>query len=264
MKAILISLLLIVFTSCQHFLKNKKTQKTNAQQVETKNIANEFSYWVEAVNRKNIYSIKDFYLPESIKIISSDSKLSGPTEIAEYYALHSDDIKSISSIYLVKASKEKNINYELIKYETQNGRSYAELLIWRLKNGNKYREFEFVSEVSEETNNNEEPITKRRNLWVELCNTHNPKNLVNTLYSSNSIYFNHKPIINGQENLIKEYSYMKDENYKLTLNPLKMFFVNDKLVYEIGQCEGTYKGKYILVWKKESDGEWRVFIDSNI
>jgi ketosteroid isomerase-like protein len=43
-----------------------------------------------------------------------------------------------------------------------------------------------------------------------------------------------------------------------------MFFVNDNLVYEIGQCKGTYKGKYILVWKKESDGVWRVFIDSNI
>jgi len=264
MKTILISLALVVFTGCQPFLKNKKPQINNAQQVESNNISDEFSDWVDAVNKKSVNTIKDFYLPESIKIISSDSTLSGPAEIAEFYAFQSEDIKSISSLFMVKANKEKNIDYELIKYETLNGKSYAQLLIWKVKNGDKFREFEFISEISEETHNNEKSITKKRNLWVELCNSHNPENLVNTLYSSNSIYFNHKPIIKGQESLIKEYSYMKDENYKLNLHPLKMFFVNENLVYEIGQCEGTYKGKYILVWKKERDGEWRVFIDSNV
>lgn len=264
MKTILICSVLLLLTGCRQFLKDKQSQKTNIQQVKTNNISNEFSNWVTAINNKSVDSIKNFYRAESIKIISSDSQLSGPTEIAEYYALQPGEIKSISSLYSVKASKEKNIDYELIKYETQNGKSYAQLLIWRLENENKFREFEFVSEISEETYNNEKSISERRNLWVELCNNHNPKNLVNTLYSSNSIYFNHKPLIKGQENLIQEYSYMKNANYKLTLDPLKMLFVNDNLVYEIGQCEGTYKGKYILVWKKESDGVWRVFIDSNI
>jgi ketosteroid isomerase-like protein len=264
MKIILIYSVLLVFTGCQQFLRNKEYQKTNIQQVKSNNISNEFSNWVAAVNNKSIVSIKDFYRAESIKIISSDSKLIGSIEIAEYYALQSGEIKSISSLYNVKASKEKNIDYELIKYQTQNGKSYAQLLIWRLENGYKFREFEFESEISEETYNNEKSISERRNLWVKLCNTHNPKNLVNTLYSSNCIYFNHKPLIKGQKNLIDEYSYMKNSSYKLALDPLKMIFVNDNLVYEIGQCEGTYKGKYILVWKKEIDGVWRVFIDSNI
>lgn len=264
MKTILIYSVLLLLTGCQQFLKNNQPQKTNIQQVNTNNVSNEFSNWVDAVNNKSVDSIKNFYRVESIKIISSDKQLSGSTKIAEYYVLQTEKIKSISSLYSVKASKEKNIDYELIKYETQNGILYAQLLIWRLENENKFIEFEFVSEMSEEKYNYEKSISERRNLWVELCNTHNPKNLVNTLYNSNSIYFNHMPLIKGQENLIKEYSYMKNANYKLTLDPLKMLFVNDNLAYEIGQCEGTYKGKYILVWKKENDGEWRVFIDSNI
>lgn len=264
MKIILISLVLLVFTGCQHFLKNTPAQNNNIQQVKKNNISNECSNWVTAVNNKSVDSIKNFYRAESIKIIPSDRTLSGPIDIAEYYALQSGKIKSISSLYSVNASKGKDIDYEIIKYETQNGKLYAQLLIWRLENGNKFIEFEFVSEMSKKIFNNEKSLTERRNLWVELCNTHNPKNLVNTLYSSNSIYFNHKPLIKGQENLIKEYSYMKDSNYRLSLDPLKMVFVNDNMVYEIGQCEGSYKGKYIIVWKKESDGVWRVFIDSNI
>jgi ketosteroid isomerase-like protein len=259
----LIPLVLIVLTGCQPFLKTKKSQITNSQHVEKNNISNEFSNCVDAINNKNVETIKDCYLPESIKIISSDSILSGPAGIAEFYALQSEGIKSISSLFIVKANKEKNIDYEIIKYETLNGKLYAQLVIWRVKNGVKFREFEFVSEISEKTHTNEKSITEKRNLWVELCNAHTPVNLVNALYISNSIYFNHKPIIRGHENLFEEYAYMKDTNYRLTLHPLKMFFVNDNLVYEIGQCEGTYNGKYMLVWKKESDGEWRVFIDSN-
>jgi ketosteroid isomerase-like protein len=264
MKTILISLIFIVSTGCQQFLMNKKSQKTTVQQVDGHNISKEFSHWVDAVNDKNVDAIKGFYRPESIKIISPDSKLSGPAEIAEYYALQSENIKSISSLYIVKANKETNIDYEITKYETLSGKSFAQLLIWSVKNGDKFIEFEFVSEISEATHNNEKSITEKRNLWIEICNTHNPENLVNTLYSSNSIYFNHKPLIKGKEKLIEEYSYMKNANYKLTLVPLKMLSVNANLVYEIGQCEGTYNGKYILIWQKENDGVWRVFIDSNI
>jgi len=264
MKAKSISFVVIIFISCQPLLTQKKLSNTIEQQVEINTISNDISNWVDAVNNKSVDIIKSFYLPESIKIISSESKLSGPIEIAEYYALQSEGIKSITSLFSVNANMEKNIDYEIIKYEALNGKSYAQLLVWVVKGGYKFREFEFVSEISEETLNNEKSITDKRNLWVKLCNTHNPENLVNTLYSSNSIYFNHKPLVMGRENLIKEYSYMKGENYQLRLNPLKTLFVNDSLVYEIGLCEGTYKGKYIIVWKKERDGEWRVFIDSNV
>ena len=264
MKTLLLSTLLLFLTGCWESSKENVLQKTETQHVETSTIPEGFSTWVRAVNSKKIDSIKSYYGAASIKIISSDSVLTGSDEIAQHYALQPGTIQSISSLFAVEANKQRDINYEFIKYETNNGQWYAQLLIWRMENGKKLREFEFTSNISEETNNNEKNIAERRNLWIELCNAHNPENLVNMLYSQNSMYFNHKPLIIGQQNLIEEYAYMKNENYTLTLDPLKMLFVNDNLVFEIGQCNGTYNGKYILVWKKETDGAWRVFIDSNV
>jgi ketosteroid isomerase-like protein len=99
---------------------------------------------------------------------------------------------------------------------------------------------------------------------MELCNANNAKALVTQLYSNNTIYFNHKPIVKGTADLIKEYSYMNNKNYHLNLQPLIVKVVNARFAFEIGQCSGGYNGKYILIWKKHADGNWKIFIDSNI
>jgi ketosteroid isomerase-like protein len=57
---------------------------------------------------------------------------------------------------------------------------------------------------------------------------------------------------------------MSNESYQLTLNPITIETVNPETVFEIGQCEGSYNGKYILIWKKQTDGQWRIWVDSNI
>ena len=64
--------------------------------------------------------------------------------------------------------------------------------------------------------------------------------------------------------MIKEYSYMNNKNYRLNLQPLIVKAVNASFAFEIGQCSGSYNGKYILIWKIDSDGSWKIFIDSNI
>ena len=99
---------------------------------------------------------------------------------------------------------------------------------------------------------------------MELCNAHDPAILVNTLYTEDNLYFNHKPLVKGRTLLIQEYAYMARDNYELLLNPTFFYQLNDDMAYEIGQCKGSYNGKYILIWRKDDDGKWRVYMDSNI
>lgn len=106
-------------------------------------------------------------------------------------------------------------------------------------------------------------INKRRKEWMELCNAHNASTLVNEMYAKEALYYNHKPLIRGREALAKEYSYMNREKYHLRLNPQTVTPVNEKLVFEIGQCSGSYRGKYIIIWGKEK-GSWNILFDSNI
>jgi hypothetical protein len=57
---------------------------------------------------------------------------------------------------------------------------------------------------------------------------------------------------------------MEREQYHLTLTPIFIEPVSATMVYEIGQCSGSYGGKYILIWQREQDGKWRILLDSNI
>ena len=99
---------------------------------------------------------------------------------------------------------------------------------------------------------------------MQYCNAHQVDKLVNELYTKDALYYNHRPMINGRERLIQEYSYMGNPAYKLALKPITVRPFSKDLVVEIGQCEGSYPGKYILIWQRSDQGVWQIALDSNI
>jgi ketosteroid isomerase-like protein len=125
------------------------------------------------------------------------------------------------------------------------------------------RKLEFFSKANKTPVNLNE-IESARNDWMQLCNQHNAIELIRKAYTSDAIYYSHKPLIIGTDAITKEYSYMNQPNYSLHLDPIVIEPVNDHIVFEIGQCSGSYNGNYVLVWKKQKDGSWQVFFDSNI
>ncbi|REE01050.1 hypothetical protein C7460_10469 [Marinoscillum furvescens DSM 4134] len=107
-------------------------------------------------------------------------------------------------------------------------------------------------------------IDQRRNDWIRLCNAHHAAELINNLYLPEAIYYNHKPPITDRTALIAEYAYMNRPEYSLHLAPLHREMVNTTFAFEIGQCSGSYGGKYMICWQKDAQGKWMVFMDSNI
>lgn len=223
--------------------------------------------WAKAMNADG-ENLQHLYTDQAIKICE-DSTLTAKTQIAAHYWIKKLQISEIKSLFAVEAHKGRGISYEIISYVTSDSRRISQLVIYETHNNQKLRAFEF-----EETQNKsldieiakliEKQLLDRRKQWMAYCNSHQVDNLVNDLYSSNTLYFNQRPLVKGKEALIKEYGYMNNERYTLSLHPEMTHTVNDSTVIEIGQCKGSYGGKYILVWKKEDDGQWRIFIDSNI
>ena len=164
----------------------------------------------------------------------------------------------------VVARTQRGIEYDINLLKDSNGGRYKEIVIKEKIDDSQLRVFEFMAAHIPRHEVNLDEITKRRNQWIELCNQHNAANLINELYSPNTLYFNHKPPVIGREALIPVYSYMNNENYNLTLHPEVVEVVNENLVYEIGQCVGSYGGKYLLIWEKDSDGKWYIYVDSNV
>lgn len=268
LKILLLHFVILFLLGCKQKPNNEEiVVDSKTKIVHTEKVSEYIIDWVNAINNNNIHAIEKIYASNAIKVVSGDSLIESSAQIAEYYVIkkNKSKITSIESLFKVEASKVKGINYELIRFKTEDLKEYTQVVIWRLENGQVIREFEFtVSSDVEAGKVDLNEIADRRKLWMELCNANNAENLVNRLYSTNSIYYNHKPIVQGLENLIKEYKYMNNANYSLNLQPIKLEVVSENFVYEIGQCNGSYKGKYILVWKKQSDGNWKIHIDSNI
>lgn len=208
-------------------------------------------------------SLINLYEKSSVKILSNGEAINGNDQITSY--LFSDSIKlvSIESDTVITANERRAIDYEISESTYSNGDRYKNLVIWQTESNLRKRVLEFASKIDAEAYSLAE-IDDRRNLWMTLCNQHDANALIQELYSENTLYFNHKPLVIGRELLVGEYQYMNNTEYQLSLQPAFVERVNMDFVFEIGQCSGSYNGKYILIWKRDEDGVWEIFIDSNI
>lgn len=259
-------LLILSFAACK-----SPRQQNNDTSYQGKNISIKHTLskeeqandnWVYHYNLKSD-SFKYLYDVNAVKVLEDGSMINGGEQISDFILSNSSTIRSIKSDSIIVAHQERAIEYELSESLYAGNERYKNLVIWQTKNAERKRVFEFVIQAGE-TKPKEGVMDQRRELWIDLCNRNNAKSLIEEMYSEHTLYFNHKPMVQGRALLLKEYQYMNNKEYELFLQPEIVEPVNDKFVFEIGQCSGGYHGKYILVWRKEPDGKWRIFVDSNI
>ncbi len=212
--------------------------------------------------------ISGFHLPmvygRCNKITSLGKVIKGAKSIQE--ALQKQDLAFDTVIVKknVPINDRDPFEYEISTIREDDDSYLDQLLIWKKENGTRKRVLEFVAPADEWNPENKEVIDQARKNWIFLCNQHNAKALVEEMYAPNAIYYNHKPAIIGHEAISKEYQYMNNPDYKLSLSPIHLELVNERLAFEIGQCSGSYGGKYIIAWQKSEEGKWRVLMDSNL
>jgi len=245
--------------SCTNSTKQSEVSQTPKSEIKT---SNENTEWMNFVNIKSD-SIQTLYAENAYKVLTDGEILEGSQQIKDYLFQNNVVLQSIQSDTVIAAHKRRGLEYEIGEFLDSKNKKYKHLLIWKTKDSKRKRVFEFVEKI-EPTNILLSEIENRRQLWMELCNKNNAADLINEMYSKNTLYFNHKPIVKGRDLLIQEYQYMNNEKYELTLSPEIVELVNKGFVFEIGQCKGSYNGKYILVWSKAENGKWEIFIDSNI
>ena len=202
------------------------------------------------------------YADDAFQIQSDGRIVTGATEIMKQLSDEQIDWNSFVEDTTIIGRKARGITYQLGTYRNTKNSLYS-LRILETREGLEKVVFEFLA-TYDKKGNDLSAIDEQRKKWIELCNQHNAKVLIHEMYTANTIYYNHKPLIIGREALTPEYGYMNNSKYSLVLEPIIVDQVSEDYVFEIGQCKGSYGGKYILIWKKDDDGVWRIFIDSNI
>ncbi len=204
---------------------------------------------------------KTKYDPDAISI-SESGLLKGQDAISAYwkeFQKFEGEFIKYETVY--KTQVLNVLEYEIGLSETANDGQFAHIVIWsKEKDTPKMAEVIFRVETSLDV---PPKLTEARNKWVKLCNEHNAKDLVTELYTEDAIYYNRGRVLTGHNQLSMEYSYMNDPSYSLQLNPKHIEMVRDDLIFEIGQCSGSYPLPYILIWKKQQDGDWKIYFDSN-
>lgn len=221
----------------------------------------ENSSWLTASGDR----LAEHYWPAAISILADGQALLGPKAISHHWDEQFKDRsrQNLQLIELVTAGGSAQYRYELATFETDDQQVFAQLVVWNLHDGPAQRELEFIAAYDNPGTDLSE-IDAARELWMQHCNDHRVDLLINEVYSPNTLYYNHKPLLQGRAELINEYNYMANERYQLSLSPIHTELVRQDLAIEIGQCSGSYGGRYIIVWQKQPDGRWMVFLDSNV
>ncbi len=203
-----------------------------------------------------------FYTEGALRIFTTGKVMRGKDRIAGWWVSRKFRIDSVAIIRTIQPHKEE-YRYEISEFRTREGKKFKQLIIWNLEKQFPRRELEVVVEVWP-LKNFRGQLDARRAQWISHCNAHLVDQLVNEVYSDKAIYYNHGPLKKGRPAIIDTYQYMNNPAYQLKLEPILVEPVNDHVAYEIGQCSGSYPGKYILVWQKDEDGKWYILLDSNI
>ncbi|MBX2872186.1 MAG: hypothetical protein KTR30_08800 [Saprospiraceae bacterium] len=184
-------------------------------------------------------------------------------QIQRHRALYRN-LTSLKTKQRIVAREEQGLHYEIGSFTTAQGEEFKHLLILKQEGDTLRREMEFITKAAVVDSTVIEAFDQRRAEWIQLCNAHNAEKLVTSLYTPHALYYNHKPLIIGHEAIAADYQYMNRAEYSLQLSPIIVELVNNSIAFEIGQCSGSYGGKYIFVWQKDRRGKWWVMLDSNI
>jgi len=216
--------------------------------------------WMQAINKKDLVALEKLYAKEVYGLSPNGIDFSERDTLLSIVKSNDFVVKEVKTIQRIEASQA--YDYEIGSFKNANDGLMKYVLIWDTSQDSDKRVLEFI-DFTDSTTVDFKEIDLQREEWMKYCNAHNAENLINAMYTENTMYYNHRPMVVGRENLFPVYSYMNNLNYQLTLHPLIVEPVSKQIVYEIGQCNGSYNGKYILIWKKTDDG-WQVLFDANI
>ncbi len=219
--------------------------------------------WVDQYNSQRLdINILDFYHPNA-GVDYGNGFFYGRTDI-------------YTSLIDLKSSVDRFDNYEYVGrekgddghvmeigiLEDQDGKmQYVSLTGWRNDDDRLRKECEFIWKADGVNLVHDPLIDKKRAEWVDWSNKHQPKELVENVYSSTALYYNNGQLSRGKT-IIDRYGYMNREQWSIELIPGKILMLSKDRAFEIGRYRSSGLDQYMLIWEK-TGSEWRVIFDFN-
>jgi ketosteroid isomerase-like protein len=215
--------------------------------------------WQEALTTKDAKKIYAHYFDTGI-FLMDDVWTTGKLEIGARLAelkLAPTEIKTLDVVF--NRRKANYIEMATFKHKDQKMLSVTG---WRFDMGKWIREIQMLYPIDTEKPENPQEIHEARRLWVKNATNAKVRELMDTSYTADTIYYSQGQITKGRDDLYKAYSYMESPDYSVDLSGVRMVPLGPKLVAEIGfyMANGGL-GPYFLLWQK--DKTWQAAVDFN-
>lgn len=221
--------------------------------------------WLQAYNT-DPKAIRNSYRENAVLFFDRENYIKGNQAICQFYSKNRNQIEQVKSIhttYRVRLSENPDMVYEIGYMITEKDARYDFIIIWSSEEGTWLRELEVIT-LYASNSSAQEGIDAVRRKWVALANEHSPERLSTEVYAEDFTYYNRNTIYQGYDKLCEAYSYMKEPDFQIDLKKEFSVVVQPDLVYEMGKwMNSDYSGSYIIIWKKQQNGEWKIAFDSN-
>lgn len=154
-------------------------------------------------------------------------------------------------------------NYFEIGYYVYEKARYGFVIGWKKVDETWLREIDILFKTEDAPEIEVSQINDARNLWMKLSNAHDPKALIQQVYTPDAVYVNQGKVYTGTEEITQRYSYMSNPNWKIQLNAKKTQEIQGNLFFEIGQYISNGTGHYVIIWERQENGEWQACLDFN-
>lgn len=219
-------------------------------------------------------SMKDFvrnidtsekFLTRAILFKPDDTTIRGNSAVADYFKkTFSGKSKIVSHTLLYRKKAEVNI-YDIGYYRLKDNRKIFYFISWTKSGLGWRKEIEVLNEGELHVESAEKEINGRLERFCEIINsTHNLRLLFDELYREKTYFYNKSRLYTGYDEMLIPYKSMKSEYYSIGLASEHLSMVGPGIAYHIGSFTvGDYPGIFVLIWKKDKEGTWRIVLDTN-
>ena len=233
----------------------------------TKELERARAKWVHYVN-KGSKRVEKLYVKQSL-LYSQEKDVFGKTAIKQHILQQKEffsHIKSVESYKLFEHSERKVLDIGTIKIsgtDTSVVDSLHYVIAWRKVGNDWLREMDVFLPTAK-TPADVKTLDSLRAEWIRYANMKISHALASALFTHSGLYLNNSELSKGQAAITKRFEFIKNPGFNINLKAEKILPVDDETVVDIGNWITTaYVGYYLIIWKKETNGDWKISLYFN-
>ncbi|WP_020526179.1 hypothetical protein [Flexithrix dorotheae] len=216
--------------------------------------------WISALKNEDKGELSSIYFDKAALFLDYQL-IQEKNNIAEELKRNLSQITSFHSKGIIPL--DSNHIFQMGYYLENEITKYAFVTAWTKKNGAFLKEFETIFSNTITSDKQNPNLDKAREKWITLANTNQPEKLLKGSYTKDAYYFHRETLSQGHKEISERYNYMSRPGYRITLTADEIIWVQPNLAMEVGEYKTNGSGKYVLIWQKQKNKEWKALLDFN-